>query len=214
MDQQNNSTEEPKSALTKIIQAFLIGVSAILLIPLLPFQIRIVSEFERGVIFRLGRLEGAKGPGLFVMLPFVDRMVKVDLRTITLDVPTQEAITADNVTIKVNAVIFFRVLDPEYAVVKVLDFIRATSQISQTTLRSVMGQIELEDLLGKRDDVNQQLQNIIDEETEPWGIKVSTVEVKDLELPPTMQRAMAAQAEEERARRAKIIAADGEFQAN
>ena len=214
MTQENNSTEEPKSGLTKIIQAFLIGVSAILLIPLLPFQIRIVSEFERGVIFRLGRLEGAKGPGLFVMLPFVDRMVKVDLRTITLDVPTQEAITADNVTIKVNAVIFFRVLDPEYAVVKVLDFIRATSQISQTTLRSVMGQIELEDLLGKRDDVNQQLQNIIDEETEPWGIKVSTVEVKDLELPPTMQRAMAAQAEEERARRAKIIAADGEFQAS
>ncbi len=214
MEQQTNGSEEPKSTLTKIIQAFLIGVSAILLIPLLPFQIRIVSEFERGVIFRLGRLEGAKGPGLFVMLPFVDRMVKVDLRTITLDVPTQEAITADNVTIKVNAVIFFRVLDPEYAVVKVLDFIRATSQISQTTLRSVMGQIELEDLLGKRDDVNQQLQNIIDEETEPWGIKVSTVEVKDLELPPTSQRAMAAQAEEERARRAKIIAADGEFQAS
>ena len=131
-----------------------------------------------------------------------------------MDVPTQEAITADNVTIKVNAVIFFRVLDPEYAVVKVLDFIRATSQISQTTLRSVMGQIELEDVLGNRDYVNQQLQYIFDEETEPWGIKVSTVEVKDLELPPTMQRAMAAQAEEERARRAKIIAADGEFQAS
>jgi regulator of protease activity HflC (stomatin/prohibitin superfamily) len=213
-DQYKDTAQEPKSALTQIIQAFLIGVSAILLIPLLPFQIRIVAEYERGVIFRLGRLEGAKGPGLFVMLPFVDRMVKVDLRTITLDVPTQEAITADNVTIKVNAVIFFRVLNPEFAVVKVLDFIRATSQISQTTLRSVMGQIELEDLLGKRDDVNQQLQNIIDEETEPWGIKVSTVEVKDLELPPTMQRAMAAQAEEERARRAKIIAADGEFQAS
>ena len=213
-DQYKDTAAEPKSALTKIIQAFLVGISAILLIPLLPFQIRIVAEYERGVIFRLGRLEGAKGPGLFVMLPFVDRMVKVDLRTITLDVPTQEAITADNVTIKVNAVIFFRVLNPEYAVLKVMDFIRATSQISQTTLRSVMGQIELEDLLGKRDEVNQQLQNIIDEETEPWGIKVSTVEVKDLELPPTMQRAMAAQAEEERSRRAKIIAADGEFQAS
>ncbi len=217
MEQQSNNSEnseENTSALTRIIQAFLLGISAILLIPLLPFQIRIVTEYERGVIFRLGRLQGAKGPGLFVMLPFIDRMVKVDLRTITLDVPTQEAITSDNVTIKVNAVIFFRVLNPEYAVVKVLDFIRATSQISQTTLRSVMGQIELEDLLGKRDEVNEQLQNIIDEETEPWGIKVSTVEVKDLELPPTMQRAMAAQAEEERSRRAKIIAADGEFQAS
>mgnify|MGYP006154484563 FL=1 len=217
MEKQPNNSEIPEdqaSILTSIIRAFLLGISAILLIPLLPFQIRIVTEYERGVIFRLGRLQGAKGPGLFVMLPFIDRMVKVDLRTITLDVPTQEAITSDNVTIKVNAVIFFRVLNPEYAVVKVLDFIRATSQISQTTLRSVMGQIELEDLLGKRDEVNQQLQNIIDEETEPWGIKVSTVEVKDLELPPTMQRAMAAQAEEERSRRAKIIAADGEFQAS
>ena len=214
MEQQPNNSEENKSMLTSIIQAFLLGISAILLIPLIPFQIRIVSEFERGVIFRLGRLQGAKGPGLFVMLPFIDRMVKVDIRTITLDVPTQEAITSDNVTIKVNAVIFFRVTNPEDAIVKVMDYIRATSQISQTTLRAVMGQVELEDLLGKRDEVNQQLQDIIDEETEPWGIKVSTVEVKDVELPPTMQRAMAAQAEEERSRRAKIIAADGEFQAS
>lgn len=208
------AAEPPSSLLAQIIRVFLLGLSAILLIPLLPFQIRVVAEYERGVIFRLGRLTGAKGPGLFVLLPFIDRMVKVDLRTITLDVPSQEAITRDNVTIKVNAVVYFRVVEPTAAVVRILDFIRATSQISQTTLRSVMGQTDLDGLLSQREEVNQELQKIIDEETEPWGIKVSTVEVKDVELPPTMQRAMAAQAEAERDRRAKIIAADGEFQAS
>lgn len=206
--------EPPSSLLAQIIRVFLLGLSAILLIPLLPFQIRVVTEYERGVIFRLGRLTGAKGPGLFVLLPFIDRMVKVDLRTITLDVPSQEAITRDNVTVKVNAVVYFRVVEPTAAVVRILDFVRATSQISQTTLRSVMGQTDLDGLLSQREEVNQELQKIIDEETEPWGIKVSTVEVKDVELPPTMQRAMAAQAEAERDRRAKIIAADGEFQAS
>ena len=206
--------EPPSSMLSRIIRAFLLGISAILLLPLLPFQIRVVAEYERGVIFRLGRLTGAKGPGLFVLLPFVDRMVKVDLRTITLDVPSQEAITRDNVTVKVNAVIYFRVVEPTAAVVRILDFVRATSQISQTTLRSVMGQIDLDGLLGQREEVNQRLQRIIDDETEPWGIKVSAVEVKDVELPSTMQRAMAAQAEAERERRAKVIAADGEFQAS
>ncbi|MCY4392787.1 MAG: slipin family protein [Chloroflexi bacterium] len=206
--------EPPSSLLATIIKVFLLGLSAVLLVPLLPFQIRVVAEYERGVIFRLGRLQGAKGPGLFVLLPFIDRMVKVDLRVITLDVPSQEAITRDNVTIKVNAVVYFRVVEPTAAVVRILDFVRATSQISQTTLRSVMGQTDLDGLLSQREEVNQELQSIIDEETEPWGIKVSTVEVKDVELPPQMQRAMAAQAEAERDRRAKIIAADGEFQAS
>ena len=208
------AAEPPTSLLATIIKVFLLGLSAVLLVPLLPFQIRVVAEYERGVIFRLGRLTGAKGPGLFVLLPFIDRMVKVDLRVITLDVPSQEAITRDNVTIKVNAVVYFRVVEPTAAVVRILDFVRATSQISQTTLRSVMGQTDLDGLLSQREEVNQELQKIIDEETEPWGIKVSTVEVKDVELPSTMQRAMAAQAEAERERRAKIIAADGEFQAS
>ena len=208
------AAEPPTSLLATIIKVFLLGLSAVLLIPLLPFQIRVVTEYERGVIFRLGRLTGAKGPGLFVLLPFIDRMVKVDLRTITLDVPSQEAITRDNVTIKVNAVVYFRVVEPTAAVVRILDFVRATSQISQTTLRSVMGQTDLDGLLSQREEVNQELQKIIDEETEPWGIKVSAVEVKDVELPSTMQRAMAAQAEAERERRAKVIAADGEYQAS
>jgi regulator of protease activity HflC (stomatin/prohibitin superfamily) len=204
----------PTGTGTRVIRAFLIGLSSILLIPLLPFVIRVVSEYERGVIFRLGRLVGARGPGLFVLLPFVDRMVKVDLRTVTLDVPSQEAITRDNVTVKVNAVIYFRVLEPTAAVVRILDYIRATSQISQTTLRSVLGQSDLDELLSQREQINQKLQQIIDEQTEPWGVKVTAVEVKDVELPGTMQRAMAAQAEAERERRAKIIAADGEFQAS
>jgi regulator of protease activity HflC (stomatin/prohibitin superfamily) len=206
--------EYPSGAGSKIIRAFLLGVSAILVIPLLPFSVRVVAEYERGVIFRLGRLVGAKGPGLFVLLPFVDRMVKVDLRTITLDVPSQEAITRDNVTLKVNAVIYFRALDPQLAVVRILDYIRATSQIAQTTLRSVLGQSDLDELLSQREQINQKLQQIIDEQTEPWGVKVSAVEVKDVELPTSMQRAMAAQAEAERERRAKVIAADGEFQAS
>jgi len=199
---------------TKVIRALLIGFSALMLIPLLPFSIRVVNEYERGVIFRLGRLIGAKGPGLFILLPFVDRMVKVDLRTITLDVPAQEAITRDNVTVKVNAVVYFRVVEPTAAVVRIMDHIRATSQISQTTLRSVLGQSELDELLGQREQINQQLQRIIDEQTEPWGVKVTAVEIKDVELPASMQRAMARQAEAERERRAKIIAADGEYQAS
>ncbi len=201
--------EPPSSLLATIIKVFLLGLSAVLLVPLLPFQIRVVAEYERGVIFRLGRLQGAKGPGLFVLLPFIDRMVKVDLRVITLDVPSQEAITRDNVTIKVNAVVYFRVVEPTAAVVRILDFVRATSQISQTTLRSVMGQTDLDGLLSQREEVNQELQSIIDEETEPWGIKVSTVEVKDVELPPQMQRAMAAQAEAERDRRGEKKVAGG-----
>ncbi len=178
------------------------------------YSVKIVSEYERGVIFRMGRLMGAKGPGLFVILPIVDRMVKVDLRTVTMDVPSQECITRDNVTVKVNAVIYFRVVDPENAVVKVIDHFRATSQIAQTTLRSVLGQSQLDELLSEREKINERLQKIIDEQTEPWGVKVSTVEVKDVELPQSMQRAMARQAEAERERRAKVINADGELQAS
>jgi regulator of protease activity HflC (stomatin/prohibitin superfamily) len=208
------SPEYPSGPLAKIIRVVFIAFSGLFLVILFPFFIRVVAEYERGVIFRLGRLIGAKGPGLFILLPFVDRMVKVDLRTITLDVPSQEAITRDNVTVKVNAVIYFRVMDPNLAVVAVADFMRATSQISQTTLRSVLGQSDLDELLGQREKINQELQHIIDDQTEPWGIKVSVVEVKDVELPSTMQRAMARQAEAERDRRGKIIAADGEFQAS
>jgi regulator of protease activity HflC (stomatin/prohibitin superfamily) len=195
------------------MQVVLIGLGYILLIPLAPFAVRIVQEYERGVIFRLGRLQGARGPGLFVILPIVERMVKVDLRTVTMDVPSQEAITHDNVTVRVNAVVYFHVLNPEDAVVKVIDHIRATSQISQTTLRSVLGQSELDELLSERERINQRLQQIIDEQTEPWGVKVTVVEVKDVELPQGMQRAMARQAEAERERRAKVINAEGEFQA-
>ncbi len=178
------------------------------------YSVKIVAEYERGVIFRLGRLVGAKGPGLFVILPIVDRMVKMDLRTVTMDVPSQECITRDNVTVKVNAVIYFRVVEPEAAVTKVLDHFRATSLIAQTTLRSVIGQSLLDDLLSEREQINERLQKIIDEQTEPWGVKVSTVEVKDVELPQTMQRAIARQAEAERERRAKVINADGELQAS
>ncbi len=176
--------------------------------------INIVQEYERGVIFRLGRLIGAKGPGLFFIIPFADRMVKVDLRVVTLDVPAQEVITRDNVTVRVNAVLYFRVFDPEKAVVAVADFVRATHQIAQTTLRSVLGQSDLDELLAQREDINMKLQQIIDEQTEPWGIKVGIVEVKDVELPQSMQRAMARQAEAEREKRAKIIHASGEFEAS
>ncbi len=179
----------------------------------LPAAIKILREYERGVIFRFGRLVGTKGPGLFVILPYVDRMVKVDLRVITMDVPYQEVITKDNVTVKVNAVVYFRVVDPEASVVKVLDFVRATSQISQTTLRSVLGQSELDELLAQREKLNQILQKTIDEQTDPWGVKVTTVEIKEVELAETMKRSMAAQAEAERERRAKIIHAEGELQA-
>jgi regulator of protease activity HflC (stomatin/prohibitin superfamily) len=186
----------------------LLGV--LLLISILASAVKIVQEYERGVIFRLGRLQGAKGPGLFFIIPIIDRMVKVDLRVVTLDVPSQEAITKDNVTVKVNAVVFFRVLDPSAAIVQVEDFRRATWNISQTTLRNVLGQSELDELLSHREEVNQKLTRIIDETTEPWGVKVSIVEVKDVELPQGMQRAMAKQAEAEREKRAKIVHAEGE----
>lgn len=175
--------------------------------------IKVVQEYERGVVFRLGRLVGARGPGIILLIPFVERMVKVDLRTVTMDIPVQEVITRDNVTIRVNAVAYFRVMDPNAAIVNVADYIRATSQIAQTTLRSVLGQAELDELLAEREKINHTLQTIIDEQTEPWGIKVSIVEVKDVELPDIMQRAMARQAEAEREKRAKIIHAEGEYAA-
>ena len=176
--------------------------------------VKIVQEYERGVVFRLGRLVGPRGPGLILLIPLVERMLKVDLRTVTMDIPAQEVITKDNVTVRVNAVAYFRVIDPNAAIVNVADYIRATSQIAQTTLRSVLGQGALDDLLSEREMINQELQRIIDEQTEPWGIKVSIVEVKDVELPQSMQRAMARQAEAEREKRAKIIHAEGEFQAS
>jgi regulator of protease activity HflC (stomatin/prohibitin superfamily) len=185
----------------------------LLLVAIVGAAVKVVQEYERGVIFRLGRLQGPKGPGLFFIVPIIDRMVKVDLRVVTLDVPTQEAITKDNVTVKVNAVVFFRVVDPSSAIVQVEDFRRATWNISQTTLRNVLGQSELDELLSHREMVNQKLQKIIDEATEPWGVKVSIVEVKDVELPQTMQRAMAKQAEAEREKRAKIVHAAGEHAA-
>src|SRR4030066_53997 len=192
----------------------IIGIIVVVLLIILPTAIKIVTEYERGVIFRLGRLIGAKGPGLFLIIPFVDRMVKVDLRVVTMDVPSQEVITKDNVTVRVNAVVYFRVVDPEASVVKVLDHIRATSQISQTTLRNVLGQSELDELLMQREKLNQLLQKIIDEHTDPWGVKGSTVEIKEVELAEEMKRSMAAQAEAERERRAKIIHAEGELQAS
>ena len=176
--------------------------------------IRIVNEYERGVVFRLGRLVGARGPGIFYVIPIIERMVKMDLRVVALDVPKQEVITRDNVTIRVNAVCYFKVFDPNNAVVQVQHYWMATSQMAQTTLRSVLGQAELDELLAEREKINHRLQAIIDEATEPWGVKVVAVEVKDVELPPEMQRAIARQAEAEREKRAKIIAADGEFQAS
>ncbi len=191
-----------------------IGVVIFFAIIVLFSAIKIVQEYERGVVFRLGRLLGPRGPGLILLIPFIERMTKVDLRTVTMDIPAQEVITKDNVTVRVNAVAYFRVVDPNAATVNVVDFIRATSQISQTTLRSVLGQADLDELLSEREKINQRLQIIIDEQTEPWGIKVSVVEVKDLELPQSMQRAMARQAEAEREKRAKIIHAEGEFQAS
>jgi regulator of protease activity HflC (stomatin/prohibitin superfamily) len=177
--------------------------------------VRIVNEYERGVIFRLGRVQGpAKGPGLFFLVPIRDRMVKIDLRTVTMDVPPQDVITRDNVPARVNAVVYFRVMDPNKSIVEVENYVLATSQISQTTLRSVLGQKDLDDLLTNREAINEELQTIIDEHTDPWGVKVSVVEVKDVEIPQQMQRAMARQAESERERRAKIIAAEGEYQAS
>lgn len=177
-------------------------------------MIKVLKEYERGVIFRLGRLIGAKGPGLIILIPIIDKMVRVDLRVITYDVPSQDVITKDNVSVKVNAVLYFQVLEPNKAIVSVANFFEATSQIAQTTLRSVLGQQELDDLLSNRETINSELQRIIDEQTEPWGVKVSVVEVKNVDLPPEMQRAMAKQAEAERERRAKVIHAEGEFQAS
>jgi len=175
--------------------------------------IRVLNEYERAVIFRLGRLIATKGPGLIILIPLVDRMVKVSLRTIVLDVPPQDIITRDNVSVKVNAVVYFRVIEPEKAIVEVEDYAYATSQLSQTTLRSILGQAELDDLLSHRDKINSELKEILDKHTDPWGIKVANVEVKHVDLPQEMQRAMARQAEAERERRAKIINAEGEFQA-
>src|SRR4051812_46365798 len=205
-----------------LLQAFGVGVVTIVIVIVAIFvvavvvsAIKIVKEYERGVIFRIGRVQGGpKGPGLFILLPVVDRMVKIDLRTVTMEVPPQEIITRDNVPARVTAVIYFRVVDPNKSVLEVENHVLATSQIAQTTLRSVLGQKNLDDLLTNREEINEELQAIIDEQTEPWGIKVSVVEVKDVEIPQNMQRAMARQAESERERRAKIIAAEGEYQAS
>ena len=194
-----------------------LGAGAVVLVVLaaviLPQMIRILREYERGVIFRLGKLQGAKGPGLIFLIPLVDRMVKMDLRVVTIDVPKQEIMTKDNVPATVDAVIYFRVVDPNAAVVKVENFWKATSLISQTTLRSVLGQSPLDDLLSQRDIINQKLQEIIDKQTDPWGIKVTAVEVREVSLPEGMKRAMAKQAEAERERRAKVVNAQGEFEA-
>ena len=190
-----------------------LGVIIFFVVIILASAIRILREYERGVIFRLGRLIGAKGPGLILLIPVVDRMVRVSLRTIVMDVQPQDVITKDNVSLKVNAVVYFRVVQAEKAIVEVEKFLEATSQLSQTTLRSVLGQSQLDELLAEREKINRELQKIIDHQTEPWGIKVSNVEVKHVDLPIEMQRAMAKQAEAERERRAKIIHAEGEFQA-
>jgi regulator of protease activity HflC (stomatin/prohibitin superfamily) len=187
--------------------------AAVVAVFLLVLAVRILREYQRGVIFRLGRLIAQKGPGLILLIPVIDRMVRVDLRTVTLDVPPQEVITRDNVPARVNAVVYFRVIDPNRAIVEVENFLRATSEIAQTTLRSVLGKADLDTLLAERERLNADLQRIIDEQTEPWGVKVTIVEIKDVEIPEQMQRAMARQAEAERGRRAKIINAEGEYQA-
>jgi regulator of protease activity HflC (stomatin/prohibitin superfamily) len=191
-----------------------LGVIIFFVVIILASAIRILREYERGVIFRLGRLIGAKGPGLILLIPVVDRMVRVSLRTVVMDVQPQDVITKDNVSLKVNAVVYFRVVQAEKAIVEVEKFLEATSQLSQTTLRSVLGQSQLDELLAERDKINRELQKIIDHQTEPWGIKVSNVEVKHVDLPIEMQRAMAKQAEAERERRAKVIHAEGEYQAS
>ncbi len=188
-------------------------VLLILIAFLLFSTIKIAAEYERAVVFRLGRLIGVKGPGLFILIPFIDRMVKISLRTITLDIPPQDVITKDNISIKVNAVLYFKVIHPAKAIVEVENYLYATNQIGQTTLRSILGQSDLDEILSERETINHKLQQIIDESTEPWGVKVTAVELKQIDLPPEMQRAMARQAEAERERRSKIINADGEFQA-
>jgi regulator of protease activity HflC (stomatin/prohibitin superfamily) len=197
-----------------IILVLVISVIVLILLMLLFSAVRVVQQYERGVIFVLGRLIGAKGPGIFLVPPFISRIAKVDLRIVTLTVPPQEVITRDNVTVKVTAVIYFYVVDPVAAIVNVVSFLQATTQIGQTTLRNVLGQSELDELLAQRNKINRELQAIIDEQTERWGVKVTAVEIKDIELPATMQRAMAKQAEAEREKRAKIIHAEGELQAS
>jgi len=194
--------------------AIYLFIIILFVIIILSNSIKIMREYERGVVFRLGRLIGAKGPGIVFLIPMVDKLVKISLRTIVMDVPPQDIITKDNVSLKVNAVVYFRVVQAEKAVVDVADYLQATSQISQTTLRSILGQSTLDELLSSRDKINHELQQIIDEQTEPWGVKVTTVEVKQVDLPPEMQRAIAIQAQAERERRAKIIHAEGEFQAS
>ncbi len=186
----------------------------IVVIFFLTSALKVVREYDRGVIFRLGRLVGAKGPGLIILIPIIDKMVKVSLRVVTLDIPSQDIITKDNVSVKVNAVLYFRVVDPQKAIVEVEDYLFATGQLAQTTLRSILGQVELDELLANRDEINDRMQKIVDEQTDAWGIKVSLVELKHVDLPTEMQRAMAKQAEAERDRRAKIIHAEGEFQAS
>jgi len=186
----------------------------ILAILFLSSALKVVREYDRGVIFRLGKSIGKKGPGLIILIPLIDKMVKVSLRVTTLDIPTQDIITKDNVSLKVNAVLYFRVVDPVKAIINVEDYLFATGQLAQTTLRSILGQVELDELLSKREEINEQLQRIVDEQTDPWGVKVSLVELKHVDLPQEMQRAMAKQAEAERDRRAKIIHAEGEFQAS
>ncbi|MDP3296835.1 MAG: slipin family protein [Thermodesulfovibrionia bacterium] len=189
-------------------------LAIVLVIYFLSSAIKILKEYERGVVFRLGRIIPVKGPGLVIIWPIIDKLVKVSLRTVAFDVPPQDVITRDNISVKVNAVVYFRVIDPTKAITAVEDFYYATSQISQTTLRSILGQSQLDDLLAKREDINAELQKVIDQQTEPWGVKVATVEVKNVDLPVEMQRAIAKQAEAERERRAKIIHAEGEFQAS
>ena len=188
-------------------------LGAVLLVLFLASAIKVLKEYERGVIFRLGRVIQTKGPGLIILIPVIDKMVKVSLRLVAMDVPSQDVITRDNVSVKVNAVVYFRVMDPTNATIEVENYLFATSQLAQTTLRSVCGQVELDELLAEREKINTQLQNILDKHTDPWGIKVATVEVKHIDLPQEMQRAMAKQAEAERERRAKVINAEGEFQA-
>jgi regulator of protease activity HflC (stomatin/prohibitin superfamily) len=198
---------------TNVSLLFPLIIVVFLVLFILGNAIRVLREYERGVVFRLGRLVGAKGPGLILLIPIVDKMVKVSLRTVPMDVPPQDIITRDNVTVKVNAVAYFRVMDPNKAIVDVEDYIYATSQIAQTTLRSILGQVELDDLLSNREKINAELQAVIDQQTEPWGVKVSIVEVKNVDLPQEMQRAIARQAEAERERRSKVIHAEGELQA-
>ena len=198
------------------VYADFIGLIPVLVIVawLFAMAVKIIPEYQRGVVFRLGRLVGVRGPGLILIIPFVDKMVRVDLRIVTLDVPAQEIITRDNVTVRVNAVCYFRVLDPEKSVISVANYALATSQIAQTSMRSVVGQVALDDLLSEREELNSRLQKIVDNQTDPWGVKVSVVELKDVQIPDVMQRAMARQAEAERERRAKVINAEGEFQAS